>query len=404
MDSMEILDEGFRSPSLIIDENKLSKDYLPQNLHYRNDQLKSLAQNFRGVLDSQMSSNCVIITGSVGVGKTSIAKKFGQWISLRAAESKVNVRYIHVNCRRARTPFMVLLHIIKELNENIANRGFAADEFLDMIIEIIEAQRMNLILVLDEVEFVIQKGGIDLLYALSRTADDRSTNKHQIGLILIAKNTQFLSFLDESTSSSLTAPVIKVDPYSKNELFAILKDRVDECFLPNSITTDSIELIADIAANKGGDARHALEILHIAGKIADMKESKIVIPEYVRIAKENIDPTVLRDTLCELNLHKLLLLLGVVRTLKHTKLAYIHTGLAKEAYGIACEEYDVEPRKHTQVWEYIQDLEFLGIINTDKSSIGQRGTTTLISISDLSLDQLEIEVDEKLQKTLKNQS
>lgn len=403
MDSMEILDEAYNTPSVIIDETKLSKDYLPKYLRFRDDHLKALARNFRGILESQVTTNRVIITGSVGVGKTSLAKKLGEWIEARGPQHHVNIRYIHINCRRAKTPFMILLHIVKELNQNIANRGFAADELLEMIIELIEAERINLVLVLDEVEYIIPKGGIDLLYALTRTADDRNSTSHQLGLILIAKNTHFFSFLDESTTSSLTAPVIHVAPYSKQELQQILHDRIDECFLPNSVLGDSVELIADIAAKKDGDARHALELLQIAAKLADLKGSKIVYPEHVRSAKENIDPSLLRDVIIDLSLHKVLLLLGIIRLLKHNFQAYITTGAAKESYEMVCEEYSFDPRKHTQMWEYLRELELHGIVNAELSGEGHRGNTQLISISDTSLEQLEEEVNKRLNYLLKQQ-
>ncbi|PJF37905.1 MAG: hypothetical protein CUN55_19705, partial [Phototrophicales bacterium] len=68
----------------------------------------------------------------------------------------------------------------------------------------------------------------------------------------------------------------------------ILQDRITECFRPNSVMPEAIELIADIAAKRGGDARHALELLLIAGKYADNEGTTIVYPEHVRKAKANV--------------------------------------------------------------------------------------------------------------------
>ena len=44
------------------------------------------------------------------------------------------------------------------------------------------------------------------------------------------------------------------------------------------------------------------------------------------------------------------------------------------------EEYGSKARKHTQVWEYIKDLNRLGIIDTEISGKTIRGTTQLITI------------------------
>ncbi len=398
MDSLDILDEALGRPSVIVDENKLSIEYLPRHLPFRDDQLKALAGYFGGILYGQIGTKRAIITGPVGSGKTSISKKFGQWLTQKSKGlGKEDVRYIHINCRRSKTPFMILLNIARELNSKIASRGYAADELLEMIVEILEAEQSTLVLVLDEIEYIIHKGGVELLYALTRTSDDRHNAKHQIILILIARNSHFLKYLDSSTTSSLGAPIIPCPSYSKSQLEGILKNRIDECFRPGTVTKETVHLIADIAEKRGGDARHALELLLIAGKYADQEGSTIVYPEHVRKAKANVDPSLLRDALQDLAVHKLLLLYGISKKLRQTKAAYITTGEAEQSYILAAEEYGLKPRKHTQVWEYIQELELLGIINTEKSGIGQRGNTKQISIQDASAYELEQELIPRLE-------
>jgi len=400
MDSLDILERAYGRPSVISDESKLSIDYLPENLPFREQDLIALSNYFSSALDGHLSSNRVIITGSVGVGKTSVAKKFGQWIEYKSQQLQRNVRYVHVNCRRAKTPFMILLSIVKELQGKVSNRGYAADELLDMVITILEEQRSTLILVLDEVEYIIPKGGVDLLYAFTRTADDKQTYSHNIGLILIARSSNFLSYLDQSTISSLSAPIIEISPYCSDELSIIIKDRVRECFVPGSVTEDSIQLIADIAEKRGGDARHAIELLYIAGKRANIEGDSLVYPEHVRSAKANVDPSLLKDVITGLHPHKLMLLLAISRLLRRTKKAYITTGIAEKEYALIAEEFGEEPRKHTQFWEYLQELEIIGVINMERSSKGQRGNTKYISILDLSLHDLEKEVVPRLQKLL----
>ncbi len=398
MDSLDILDRAYGRPSVITDESKLSIDYLPPNLPFRENDLIALSNYFSGALEGNLNSNRVIITGSVGVGKTSVAKKFGQWIEYKSEQLSRSLKYVHVNCRRAKTPFMILLSIVKELQGKVANRGYAADELLDMVISILEERQTTLFLVLDEVEYIIPKGGVDLLYAFTRTADDRQSYSHNIGLILIARSSNFLSYLDKSTASSLTAPIIEIPAYTNHELRIIVQDRVSDCFVPGSITEDSIQLIADIAEKRGGDARHAIELLYIAGKRANIEGSSIVYPEHVRSAKANVDPSLLKDVITDLHPHKLMLLLAISRMLRRTKKAYITTGTAEKEYAIIAEEFGEQPRKHTQFWEYLQELEIIGVISMERSSVGQRGNTKYISILDLSLSDLEKEVVPRLRK------
>ena len=64
-------------------------------------------------------------------------------------------------------------------------------------------------------------------------------------------------------------------------------------------------------------------------------------------------------------------------------------GEVEDMYKSICEEYDTEPRAHTQVWEWIQDLTSHGIIDTKRSGVGHRGQTTLIGLSEIPAEKLE---------------
>lgn len=399
MSDLDFLDEEIEKPSVFIDESKLSAEYLPENLLFREDNLKDLARHFRGLFSNIRSTRRIIITGPVGTGKTSIAKIFGLWAQKKSVSENCNIRYVHVNCRRNKTPFMILLTITRELSSHVPTRGYSADELLEMIIELLEAKQATMLLALDEIDYAIDRGGVDLLYALTRTSDDRQNPSHRIALLLISRNSNYLSYLDSSTKSSLTASIMKLDKYSKNQLIQILDGRVNHSFMTNSVTRDAISLTAEIASQKG-DARQALEIMWYAGKYADKEGSPIVFPEHVRFAKANVEPTLLRRILNNMSKHKLLLLLAISRRFRYTKSAYITTGAAKEAYHMICEEFKAKPRGHTQIWEYLKEFEKFSILVSEKSGVGQRGNTQILSIQNASVYELEKEV----LKLLQNQS
>ncbi|MHA2029872.1 MAG: ORC1-type DNA replication protein [Candidatus Kariarchaeaceae archaeon] len=395
MSNLDFLDEEIEKPSVFIDESKLSAEYLPNNLFHRIENLKSIARHFRGLFSPIRSTRRMIVTGSVGTGKTSIAKTFGLWAQTRARNEGVNIKYVHINCRRNRTPFMILLAITRELNSHVPTRGYSADELMEMIVELLEVKQSTMLLVLDEIDYAVDRGSEDLLYALTRTSDDKQDSGHRIALLLIARSTNFLSRLDQSTSSSLSAAIMQLSRYTKSQLIDIIDDRVKQSFVFDSVTNDSILLAAEIAAIKG-DARQALEIMWYAGKFADKESSSVIYPEHVRYAKANIEPSLLRATLEDMTLHKLFLLLAITRRLRYTQTAYVTTGEVEENYRIVCEEHNENPRKHTQIWEYLKEFEKYSILVTKKSSVGHRGNTQLISIQDASVSELEQEVIKRL--------
>ncbi len=169
-------------------------------------------------------------------------------------------------------------------------------------------------------------------------------------------------------------------------------------FRPGALSTQTLDLISELAASEEGDARYAIELLWRAGKYADASESPEVLPEYVRKAAVSIYPVVRKDIVSSLSLHEKLFLLGVARRFKQTGTAYISMGEAEDAYTIVCEEWDKKGRGHTQLWKYVKELSALGIIKTQPSGAGQRGKTTLISLPQVPATDLEQALDRVLPK------
>jgi cell division control protein 6 len=104
-----------------------------------------------------------------------------------------------------------------------------------------------------------------------------------------------------------------------------------------------------------------------------------------------------KDTIAKLGLHEKLFLLGIARRFKLTDAAHISMGEAEEAYAIVCEEYGEKRRRHTQLWKYAKELSTLDIIETQPSSHGYRGKTTLISLPKIPASELERELSRILQ-------
>ena len=386
MKSREIFEDELRRPTVFKDETKLSIRYIPTELNYRTEELKFLARHFKGLIYDGEEGKNLIVYGPVGSGKTSITKKFGQWVMER--DNKRRIEYIHINCRVNRSSYTILLAIARSLNEHIPSRGYASHELLEMVVDLLESQKMSLILVLDEIDFVPREEISDLIYSLSRTSENRNNLYHHISLILISRTLQFEELLDESTISTLGATKLELGQYSQQQLRDIFENRVEEVFKQGTVTDESLDLTAAIAG-KTGDARKGLELLWYSGKFADQQESSLIYPDFIRIAKSNIHPAGFRRTIMSLGTQQLLVCYSLARALIINKSAYITMGELKKMYSQSCEEFSQEPRKHTQLWEYVKELNRLGVVETTLSGEGQRGTTTLITIEDISATNLE---------------
>jgi len=385
---------------LFRDEEVLSLDYVPERLPHREKQLSELFSIFSPILEKPGSAaRRVLITGNIGTGKTVTAKKFGELIQLEAQRRGLELHYVHVNCRIQRGSFFhVLLKAVRHLKPSFPGRGFATHELLSALLDALDERDAYMILTLDDMEALVDKCGADPFYDLSRAHDDRTGGPYRLSLICILRDPGKLEKLDPATRSTLEEYVIHMPDYTKEQLFDILMDRVRLAFYEGAVREDVVEFIAEIAAPRG-DARYAIELLWRAGKLAELEGQAEIMPEHVRRARAQVWP-VEKDVLKALPLHAKLFLLAIARVFKFTDEAYISMGEAEDTYRMVCEELRQEPRKHTQVWKYVQDLAKLQLISTKPSGQGYRGRTTLISLYSIPAEELERELSALLSKEL----
>ncbi len=394
----DIFEEELRSPTVFRDESKLNESYMPSSLPHRTSELRELIRLFLGLMKNpgEMSQR-VTISGSIGAGKTALSKCFGKILEEYEATHNKNLHYVHVNCRRKKSRFLILRQVVYHFNPTVPHRGYSPEELLYMLDCLLESQNAHLVLVLDELDFILGRNDKSLLYDLTRWTDEQLNGVQRVSLILIVRDRASLKKLDASTLSSLQNNHIYLAPYSASQLVDILQERATEALFDYAVNSDVLNLIADIASERG-DARFSLELLWRAGKYADRDRVPSILPEHVRLAKADVHPNFRKDCFHELSPHQQLVLLAIIRQLKKHKAAYTTTGDVEINYNVICEEYDETPRKHTQLWEYIKEIEQLGIITTKISGKGMRGKTTLIGLPDAPLFLLE----KALQNNLKD--
>ncbi|RLF36075.1 MAG: orc1/cdc6 family replication initiation protein, partial [Thermoplasmata archaeon] len=260
----------------------------------------------------------------------------------------------------------------------------------------LQRREAQLLLVLDEADALLRKSGSSLIYNLTRFTDEKIGTGNPISIIMISQR-DVMSMLEPSALSTFRrSNILLLDRYSREQLYDIIKQRVELAFHRGTVSEDSIHLIADISS-EWGDARFAIELLWKAGMYADQQHTLLVVPEHVRAAKAETYSVVTETKLKNLGRHQLLTLLSIAKRLKKDDTAYTNTGMVEKTYAITCEEYNEKPRAHTMFWSYLKELQNAGFIDIKLSGRGQVGTTQLISLPDIPAEILM----EKLQELLK---
>jgi len=213
----DIIAQEMRRPTVFKDESALFPDYVPTNLVHREPQLKSLGRIFRVTFESPGTvSQKVTLVGDVGVGKTAVAKRFGSTVESLAKERGLNLKYVHVNCYKDRTLFLVVRKVAQQLIPGLPERGFSAQELFGTIWDTLEGENAHLLLALDEIDFLVANEKDAPLYFLTRVADEYIGKPQRLSLILITRNLDFVSDLDRSVQSTLLHNIVRFERYTSD--------------------------------------------------------------------------------------------------------------------------------------------------------------------------------------------
>jgi cell division control protein 6 len=400
-------EEAWIPSKIFKDESKLQPEYVPKRLLHRDEQLKALESYFRPFLQRPGSIFVrVVFVGPSGTGKTAVAKKFGERVAgLRMKDGSV-LRFAYVNCHANRTLFSIMQKLGRDVGLDVPRRGYSREELIYMIWNHLKGSKEYLIATIDEVDYLagVERG--EALYVLTRLPEITGDQVHRIGLIFVFRELESFMRLDRSIQSTLQHNVVRFEPYTRAQLSDILWARVieEEALYESAVSDEVIEMIAELIGHDTGgrgDARQALEVLEKAGRIAEREGRSTILPEDVREAYSKVMP-VSKEVIVNLKLDEKLLLLALARLLQRKRfVSKVPIGLLEMEYQEVCEEFGVEPRRHTAIWDYVRNLHRMGILTAERSGKGQRGRTTLIGLSAIPLQELEKELVVMIRRELK---
>jgi cell division control protein 6 len=351
-------------------------DYIPKKLPHRDEQINCLGGIVAPVLRGSTCSNAFIY-GKTGTGKTAVTKYVLNMLSSKSQELGAPIGICYVNCRLAGTEYRVLSSLCEALDVKVPFTGLALGEVFDRFKEGLDTQKKIFIVVLDEIDALIKVRGDTLLYELTRVNE---TLRHgRTSIIGISNDLRFKEFLDPRVLSSLSEEEIVFRPYDAAELQDILWRRAQMAFSEGALLDSAVALCAALAAAEHGDARRALDLLRVAGELAEREGAECVSEEYVRQAEKRVEHDRIVEVLENLPVHSKLVLCSVY-LLGKTKVSYSITG---DIYGIYCELCDqsgLSPLTQRRVSGLISELDMVGLLNARIVSMGRYGRTKKIRL------------------------
>jgi cell division control protein 6 len=286
------------------------------------------------------------------------------------------ITFIYINCEVVDTQYRLLSKLAEYFGQSVPLTGWPTDKIYDVFSQSLDSEKKLVIIILDEVDQLLKKGGDDVLYNLTRINGDLENAR--VSIIGISNDLKFIEFLDPRVKSSLGEEEIIFPPYDAPQLMDILEDRSKISFNDSVISPGVIPLCAAFAAQEHGDARRALDLLRTAGEIAERQNAKKITEHHVRVAKDRIEQDRISEVIKTLPTQSKLILYSVYLLEKYMP-GEIITGDVFNIYKDLSNILKLDVLTQRRVSDLISELDMLGILNAKVVSKGRYGRTREIS-------------------------
>lgn len=366
--------------SIFKDKKVLSHAFIPDEILHRDKEIIHISSIVAPALKNYQPSN-IFIYGSVGTGKTICVKMVLKRLNESAEKNKVNVKTIYINCKMkkvADTEYRLMAQLLNEIGVKVPDTGLPTDVLYRNFFTEIDKSEQTVIIVLDEIDALVRKIGDEFLYNLTRINSE--LKKAKISFIGITNNLSFSNNLDARVKSSLGEEEIIFHPYNATQLKDIMSYRAEMAFRPGAVKIDVINKCAALAAQEHGDARRALDLLRVAGEIAERYGFNEVLEEHIDMAEKKIDHDRINETIKMLPGQTKAVLYAIM-SMTNENGGKVLTGDVFNYYKDLCIKNNLRYLTPRRVGDLINELDMLSIINTQVVSKGRYGRTREITLN-----------------------
>jgi cell division control protein 6 len=374
--------ESFDKKRIFKDKSSLQINYKPDKILHRSDQIKQIASILAPILRGEKTSN-LFLYGKTGTGKTlsmmyvkdELYKRFD-----KSSDFELKIEYLNCKLKKVSdTEYRILAELIKKLGGEVPQTGLPTQAVYAKFVELIDQEKQIVVLILDEIDQTTKKISDDFLYNLTRLNSELSHS--QLSVVGISNDLTFLDEIDPRVRSSLSEEEIVFPPYNALQLQKILKERSQSCFKEGVVDGGVIEKCSAYAAREHGDARRALDLLRIAGELAERDGSGRILIKHLDEANNKIERDKILDVIASEPKQHHFVLYSIIKLNEERKNEPYFTGDVYNLYQTVCQKNKMDVLTQRRVSDIVQEFDMLGIINVTVISKGRGGRMREIKLA-----------------------
>ncbi|UHQ96102.1 orc1/cdc6 family replication initiation protein [Natrinema halophilum] len=365
-----IRDRSLLDPNHIVEEDRIVG---------RDRQLQEVTKMLRVALGDNRPPN-LFLYGPSGTGKSLITKAVCKNISGICETRDIRFGTIEVNCQDLDTLGVAVYELVNcaaeeaDVEVEVPKHGVATKEKWDELYRIVNENFDSAVFVLDELDMLVGRRDKQepafsrLLYQLSRAGANNELTAH-ISVVAISNDTKMMESVGSRALSSFTPEDVHFDDYDANQLQSILRRRQD-AFYEAVLDKDVIPLAAAFAAQTHGDARKAIDLMRVAGELAEREGDTNVREEHVRQAQDKVEKNRVLEVVRGISTQKKLCLYATAAVAAETNNEAARSTTGYRVYQFLTEAIDAEQYHQETYVNKMKEMTTYSLVNFERRSHG----------------------------------
>lgn len=345
----------------------------------RDEQLTQVTKMLRVAIGDNRPPN-LFLYGPSGTGKSLIINAVCKNIGRLCENRGIRFGVIEMNCQDIGTLGSAIYELARQVAEDagvsvdVPQHGVSTKEKWRELYRLVNENYDTVVFVLDELDMLVGRRDKDqpafsrLLYQLSRAGSSNDITA-QVSIAAITNDTKMLESVGSRALSSFTPEDVHFDDYDANQLRAILHHRED-AFYENVLSDDVIPLAAAFAAQTHGDARKAIDLIRVAGDLAEREGAERVSEQQVREAQDKVERNRVLEVTRGISTQKKLCLYATAAVATESGDSSARSTTGYQVYQFLTDTLDAEQYHQETYVNKMKELTTYSIVESERKSHG----------------------------------